>query len=281
MIELNSIERQAALILLKSVNRFMPYYYSDLASMLDPPVNPHTELPHIIGNVSILCSELGLPLLSAKVINKGTKKVGDGFYKIFILHSNDSLVLKDKNPEEVWKEEIEKIRMCDNWEPLKDYLGVEIDIPISPKRIKLEQANSINTVNMVKSSLRTKESVQQIYPDEVNNFKTRLKDGAIKEVTVNQYERNPEARQQCIAYYGTTCFICGFNFGDTYGPEFTGKIHVHHLKPLSEIKGEYEINPVKDLRPVCPNCHMILHSKKDGVYTVDEVKAKLKNCRVL
>jgi 5-methylcytosine-specific restriction enzyme A len=28
---------------------------------------------------------------------------------------------------------------------------------------------------------------------------------------------------------------------------------------LSEIKEEYEVDPVKDLKPLCPNCHAIIH----------------------
>jgi predicted HNH restriction endonuclease len=66
--------------------------------------------------------------------------------------------------------------------------------------------------------------------------------------------------------------ICGIDFGNFYGEEFSGKIEVHHRKPLSEIKEDYVVDPIKDLIPVCPNCHMILHSKKDGVYTVEEVR---------
>ena len=57
--------------------------------------------------------------------------------------------------------------------------------------------------------------------------------------------------------------------------EFSGKIEVHHRKPLYEIKEDYVVDPVKDLVPVCPNCHMVIHSKKDGVYTVEEVKSML------
>ena len=38
-----------------------------------------------------------------------------------------------------------------------------------------------------------------------------------------------------------------------------GFIHVHHLKPLSEIQEEYEIDPIADLRPICPNCHAMIH----------------------
>jgi 5-methylcytosine-specific restriction protein A len=86
-----------------------------------------------------------------------------------------------------------------------------------------------------------------------------LVEGAVRSITVNAYERNPEARQQCIEAHGTTCCICGFSFGAVYGKVAEGYIHVHHLRPLSEVNGEYVVDPVKDLRPVCPNCHAVLH----------------------
>lgn len=47
---------------------------------------------------------------------------------------------------------------------------------------------------------------------------------------------------------------------------------MHHIKPISEIGGEYVVDPVRDLVPVCPNCHMMLHSKAEGVYSVEELK---------
>jgi 5-methylcytosine-specific restriction protein A len=34
---------------------------------------------------------------------------------------------------------------------------------------------------------------------------------------------------------------------------------VHHLRPLAEIGAEYVLDPEVDLRPVCPNCHAMLH----------------------
>jgi 5-methylcytosine-specific restriction protein A len=48
---------------------------------------------------------------------------------------------------------------------------------------------------------------------------------------------------------------------------------VHHIVPISEIGKEYIVDPIRDLVPVCPNCHMALHSKKDGVYTIEELRA--------
>ena len=86
-----------------------------------------------------------------------------------------------------------------------------------------------------------------------------LTEGAVSRITVNAYERNPEARRRCLAAHGTRCCICGFSFGAVYGPVAEGHIHVHHLRPLAEIGAEYVVDPVADLRPVCPNCHAVLH----------------------
>lgn len=95
-------------------------------------------------------------------------------------------------------------------------------------------------------------------PDEVPAG-APLIEGASRTVMVNAYERNPVARARCISHYGPTCRVCGFNFRAVYGPLAEGFIHVHHLISLSEIGEEYEVDPIADLRPVCPNCHAIIH----------------------
>ena len=110
----------------------------------------------------------------------------------------------------------------------------------------------------------------------------KLREGAKKIITVNAYERNDKARRQCINYYKKKnggvikCEICGFNFGKTYGIQFYDKIHVHHIVEISTIGAEYEIDASKDLIPICPNCHMVAHSRKPA-YTPEEIKSMLKN----
>lgn len=96
-------------------------------------------------------------------------------------------------------------------------------------------------------------------------------EGAKRTITVNSYERNPLARQLCIEHYGAICSVCDFNFEIVYGKIGLGFIHVHHLTKLADIGKEYEINPLTDLRPVCPNCHAMLHQKKPP-FTIDELK---------
>ncbi len=86
-----------------------------------------------------------------------------------------------------------------------------------------------------------------------------LVEGAKRTITVNAYERNSKARVECLQKYGLKCCVCGFDFKEFYGEIGSGFIEVHHLKPLSEINKEYKVDPIKDLRPVCPNCHSMLH----------------------
>lgn len=111
--------------------------------------------------------------------------------------------------------------------------------------------------------------------EEVTETETYL-EGATQPIKVNVYERNPHARQKCIEHYGVICQVCKFSFKKVYGAIGEAYIHVHHLKPLSEIGKEYELDPIKDLRPVCANCHAILHRKKPA-YTIDELKSIIRN----
>lgn len=50
-------------------------------------------------------------------------------------------------------------------------------------------------------------------------------------------------------------------------------IHIHHIRPLYEIKETYVVDPVNDLIPVCPNSHMVLHA--NGGTTVEELKKRI------
>ena len=113
-----------------------------------------------------------------------------------------------------------------------------------------------------------------VYPDDIDDQISNFTEGAKKTITVNAYERNPQARKECIIMYGYNCSVCEFNFTKVYGDIGESFIHVHHLNLISATNDEYVIKPKEDLRPVCPNCHAMLH-KKNPPYTIDELKAKL------
>jgi hypothetical protein len=112
------------------------------------------------------------------------------------------------------------------------------------------------------------------YPDEIQEPSTYY-EGLKAIVSVNRYERNSEARKKCIEYYGLNCSVCNFNFEEKYGELGKGFIHVHHLTQLASINKSYQLDPIKDLRPVCPNCHSMLHKCTPPLSISELIKIKL------
>jgi hypothetical protein len=84
-------------------------------------------------------------------------------------------------------------------------------------------------------------------------------------VTSTTIERNPIARKKCIEHYGCQCWICDYDFESAFGSLGQGFIHVHHRIDLALHKTVHKVDPIKDLIPLCPNCHAMAHREKPAV----------------
>ncbi len=104
-------------------------------------------------------------------------------------------------------------------------------------------------------------------------------EGAKKHVEQERSQRNPKLRQLCIAHYGFTCQICGFNFEKAYGEIGKDFIEVHHLNPISNYRDEHSVDPIKDLVPLCSNCHSMIHHGANGVMTLKELREQYKGMK--
>lgn len=104
--------------------------------------------------------------------------------------------------------------------------------------------------------------------------KTKFTEGKRSTSEASRYERDPKARAACIAHYGAQCFVCDFSYEETYGPAVAGLILVHHLTALAASGVEHDVDPVRDLRPVCADCHLVMH-RRNPPFTVEEVQAML------
>lgn len=111
-------------------------------------------------------------------------------------------------------------------------------------------------------------SPEELPPDE------EFPEGSVTRAEVNRYERDPRARAACLDHWGCRCSVCDLDFEERYGTLGGGFIHVHHLKELSTVGAGYHVDPVKDLRPVCPNCHAMLHRQRPAL-TIKKLKATL------
>ncbi len=112
-------------------------------------------------------------------------------------------------------------------------------------------------------------------PEEIDP-KEVFKEGACKSVTVNQYERSAVARSKCLTHHGYRCSVCSFGFEEIYGEIGKNYIHVHHIIPISEVGKEYELNPIADLIPICPNCHAMIHITRPAL-SINQLKKTIEN----
>lgn len=105
-----------------------------------------------------------------------------------------------------------------------------------------------------------------------------LFEGTPTSVKLTKYERNPAARQRCIEHFGPTCLACGLNYEQKYGALAAGLIHVHHIVPISTKGQVHNVDPLRDLVPLCATCHHVVHSK-DPPMSIEEVKQAIETAR--
>ena len=99
-------------------------------------------------------------------------------------------------------------------------------------------------------------------------------EGQVRQIKVNAYERDVGARAACISHHGVACAICSTVLASVYGEAAEGLIHVHHLVPLSTTRSSHSVDPVRDMRPVCPNCHAVIHRRRKP-YSMADVQRML------
>lgn len=78
-------------------------------------------------------------------------------------------------------------------------------------------------------------------------------------VRTNKYERDRNARRLCIEHHGARCAVCDFDFEAVYGALGKGCVRIHHLVPPAQLGPGYRLDPLRDLRPLCANCHYMIH----------------------
>lgn len=116
-----------------------------------------------------------------------------------------------------------------------------------------------------------------------SDYHTIVTEGRQKKMFTYVHERNPQLRKQALKKFGYKCAACGFSFESFYGPELGENfIEVHHIVPVSE--GERE-NDYTNLRPMCSNCHRMIHrlyrelEPKDYRRAIEILTTKIKKAK--
>lgn len=98
-------------------------------------------------------------------------------------------------------------------------------------------------------------------------------EGAVVVKKSRAYERSRFNRAVCLSHYGFQCRGCGQNMDEKYGPLSTKVIDVHHIVPVSKMGGPKRLDPLRDLVPLCPTCHRVVHSENPPL-SVSELRKK-------
>lgn len=82
------------------------------------------------------------------------------------------------------------------------------------------------------------------------------------------------------------CDCCNFEFRQFYGTEYgTSCIEMHHMRPIYQYQraGEQKTidEALKNLLPVCPNCHRVIHRNHITVQQLPEFKKNIETIRLL
>ena len=156
-----------------------------------------------------------------------------------------------------------------------EWTGLEIEVEKAPMMLDHSDGSKVGAAVLSWSSRVLAMVVSLIPVEEVRTAdlagNVGLSEGKARRKEVNVYERSRLNRTICISVRGTSCVACGFDFLARYGEIGRDFIHVHHVVPVSKMDGEYQIDPAKDLVPVCPNCHAMIH-RRDPPFEVDDIK---------
>lgn len=120
------------------------------------------------------------------------------------------------------------------------------------------------------------DEVVEVYFGDTMDEPITVTEGKATTAEGTRYQRSARARKICIRNWGVKCKVCDFDFEAVFGPLGAGYIHVHHLKPIADYGKSYQLVPINDLRPLCPNCHAMAHRERPvkSIQELIEIRAR-------
>ncbi|HMR99624.1 MAG TPA: hypothetical protein PKE62_10230 [Anaerolineales bacterium] len=142
----------------------------------------------------------------------------------------------------------------------------------------------LETLGGVTEIVRSQESGTKIIIYDENIF---ISEGRKRSVSTQVYERSKKLRDIAIKHYSVDgmiiCAACGFDFYKEYGEIGRGYIEIHHQKPICQYEeadfAQVAIDAVKDLIPLCANCHRIVHRRRGNPLSIEELTRLLNEKR--
>jgi predicted HNH restriction endonuclease len=167
---------------------------------------------------------------------------------------------------------------------------------ITDKGRKLVDSNKINIQYILSSGFDyndVKSSLGKVYNARTSTiipYEELIAEGETKTVVTKSYERSRKLRNVAIEHFTKngiiTCDCCGFEFKSFYGEVYgTSCIEIHHLKPIFQYASMSVVQTIdealKNLLPVCPNCHRVIHRNNITAELIPSFKLQLSTKKVI
>lgn len=250
--KITNIHRDLAKVLLMCINNDKEQAlitYKDMCNRANNIINPRTSSGYL-GDLSLLCYENNMPLISVMVVNSDTYMPGAGFFRLY----KDLTGNEIDDEFSIFKEQLNKVRDYDNWDSFAKLLDLDIKMSSYEKN---------------RTSQDTAISDKKLY-----------KEGKLKLEIHIKRERNPKVVKEAKKLFINKnkrlyCELCGFDFEEVYGELGKNFIEGHHIKPISDMD-EGDITNVKDIKMLCSNCHRMVHRGIERGIDLDEIKSIMK-----
>ena len=223
--------------------------YGELSSMTASKPNPHLEIPDILDSINKRCYELGLPCISAMVINKDTLLPGSGFKTCCVNYYNYS---DEADIEEMQEIELDKIFECDEWDMLADDLGIDMPVNEYDKSEEYDQVemDSIDTLIQSEEDLPVPEWTGS---KEAQAMTSSVQTG--HDIPKRDPQRAADALRRAS-------YLCEYDSTDRTFLRKNGRPYTepHHLIPISKYRDfEYSVDVMENIVSLCSHCHNLLH----------------------
>lgn len=140
------------------------------------------------------------------------------------------------------------------------------------KQLSMVELDTSGVIALLHRVANTSSYTQELPPAVATSYP----EGQLSKVAVNRWERSAPARAACLAHFGARCLACSLDFRERYGDIGAGVIEVHHIQPLAQTSSVRTVDPIRDLVPLCPNCHTIAH-RRNPPLTVTELRELLQS----
>lgn len=201
----------------------------------------------------------------------------------------DAKILKNRK-DTYFSQKVRNLKNHDTLEKLGYAQFHDSKYSITAKGIELVKNNMTSIKYILSSGFEyndVRDSLGKVYDAKeikIIPFTEVISEGGVQTQVTKYYHRSQRLRNAAINYFSKdgiiTCDCCGFEFKSFYGEKY-GKscIEIHHLKPIFKYEGENESKTIeealKNLLPVCPNCHRVIHKNNITAELIPQFKQYL------